>query len=82
MVNADLCPEFSPFDEVTIHQSKAPGLPGSTLLNGRTATADFASSLLFVRGQRIDHWIDLALAAAQVSARISLMARSPPNDAP
>jgi 2-keto-4-pentenoate hydratase len=45
-------------------------VPGSTPLNSRTATADFALNLLFVRGPRIDHWTDLDLAAAQVSARI------------
>jgi 2-keto-4-pentenoate hydratase len=45
-------------------------VPGSTPLNPRTATADFALNVLFVRGPRIDHWADLDLAAAQVSARI------------
>jgi 2-keto-4-pentenoate hydratase len=46
-------------------------VPGSTPLNSRTATADFALNVLFVRGPRIDHWADLDLAAAQVSARIN-----------
>ena len=45
-------------------------VPGSSVLNRRTATADFALNVLFVEGSTIGRWAELDLAATQVSAQI------------